>query len=101
MIQLECLKRRVYGVMAGYPLWLLQIRDTSFDDTEFARTEAGHYRAGVAHGVRRELWEQLRVDAHVTTTVPQAVLDKQSDDPLSGLKGKGKGRKGARISGPK
>jgi len=79
VIHLEYLKSLIYGVLAGFPLWLLQIRDTPFDETEFAWTEAGNKRSGVAHEVRKTVWEHLRVDGHAETAVPPAVADKQPD----------------------
>ena len=92
VINLEYLLRLIYSVLAGYPLWLLHIRDTPFHETEFAKTDAGKSRSGAALKLRRDIWEQLRMDTHVTVDVPQRVLDRQSDGLVERLEGKGKGK---------
>ena len=86
--------------MAGYPLWLLDIRHTSFDETEFARTETGKKRSGSHHEIRRQLWEQLRMDVKAEVGMPKCALDAQPEDMVQRLeaKGKGKGDKGKPLS---
>ena len=49
-------------MMAGYPMWLLDMRTNHFWETDFARTEHGNpvKPSTIAYGVRGALWDQLR-----------------------------------------
>ncbi len=42
--------------------------DTDYEHAEFARTEAGHRRPGMAGGIRQAIWVQLKVDVYVRAT---------------------------------
>ena len=69
------------------------MRDTPFDETEFARTEHGNPRKGKQHEVRQAIWEQLRSDEKVAVDIPQAVLDQQPGGFVDGLEKKSKADK--------